>query len=344
MLPIIPRRPGRLLGAAVVVVATASPVGAETRYLDRLPAERLDATPPSALVSGPPGRMSVRFSGCRDAPSGEIRRRIVDLAIQEWGFFGFPIVDRTVEPPPRPRSRIRWWRRPVDPGEGARLAATIAGYWAATPEGAWMVERQNTRWQGPDGLGARWRDAWSAAFISWVMCEAGLDRPARFRRAIAHHVYVDQAIRARDAASPEAAFRAFDPGETALGPGDLLCTSRRNSYRSVAQRRSHLGVNARMHCDIVVALEPDRERILAIGGNVRGTVSLKLLPARLRGERLVPDATEFAHLKLQAEAIEDDALRGSPTLDALEASPGVRVPPALANLLGSRPRATDPNP
>ena len=317
------------LSGTVAIPASAPDWFAQQEPLDRLPAEQFDAAAPSALVNGPPGQMSVRASACRNLPTREIRRRIVNVAVQEWGFFGFSIVDETIQETERSLvrnlansggseawSRRRWWR--VDPVEGARVASTIAGYWAATPKGSWMVDRQNSRWKGPAGLASRWRDPWSAAFVSWVMCEGGLGSSSQFRRSIAHHVYVDQAIRARDAGSSQSGFTAYDVGETVVGPGDLLCSSRRGSYGTIAQRRRHLGVGARMHCDVVVKLEPDRKRILAIGGNVRGTVSLKLLPAALRGGSLAPTREVFAHLRLRADAIEDDALDSSPTAQALQ--------------------------
>ena len=331
-------------GAAAILALTANglaqPKPFERLPFERLPAERFDATAPSAGVDGLPGQMRVQSSACRNLSPGETRRRIVDVAVQEWGFFGFSIVDQTIEERRSPGTRYRWWRRRVDPIEGARVASSIAGYWAATPRGSWMVDRQNGRWNGPDGLASRWRDPWSAAFISWVMCEGGLGNSNQFRRSIAHHVYVDQAIRARDAGSSEAAFTAYDVGDTAVEPGDLLCSSRRNSYASVAQRRRHLGVGARMHCDIVVKLEPDRGRIVAIGGNVRGTVSLKLLPAAPRGGHLAPTRAIFAHLKLRADAIEDDALNATPTFQALECTPGIQPPVELAVLTTSTTRST----
>ena len=327
------------LAGNVAILASTPDWLAQRKPFDRLPTEQFDAVPPSALVSGPPGQMSVRSSSCRNLPTGEIRRRIVDVAVQEWGFFGFSIVDETIQREERSLirneandsgaqawSRRRWWR--VDPVEGARVASTIGGYWAATPDGSWMVDRQNSRWKGPDGLASRWRDPWSAAFVSWVMCEGGLGSSNQFRRSIAHHVYVDQAIRARDAGSSQAGFRAYDVGETVVGPGDLLCSSRRGSYGTIAQRRRHLGVGARMHCDIVVKLEADRKRILAIGGNVRGTVSLKLLPAALQGGILAPTREIFAHLKLRADPIEDDALDRSPTAQALQGTSSSRSIPA----------------
>ena len=46
------------------------------------------------------------------------------------------------------------------------------------------------------------------------MCEGGLGTANQFRRAIAHHTYIDQAIRARDLGSAEAAF--FDKHGLAL--------------------------------------------------------------------------------------------------------------------------------
>ena len=60
----------------------------------------------------------------------------------------------------------------------------------------------------------------------------------------------------------------------------------------------------------IAALLPGR--VLAIGGNVRGTVSLKLLPATFerRGEDFVPTSVGrgsrniFAHLKLRAAPVE----------------------------------------
>ena len=68
-------------------------------------------------------------------------------------------------------------------------------------------------------------------------------------------------------------------------------------------------------------MEAPHDQILAIGGNVRDAVSLKVLPAVFqrgsarsigRGGRRV-----FAHLKLRADPIEDDAFERSPTVKAL---------------------------
>jgi hypothetical protein len=320
----------------IIVFALASHAQAQPRALDRLPANALDVVPPSARVRGAPGAMTLQARPCRVSATGNTRRRIVDIAIQEWGFFGFPLVDRTVvdDVAGRPDERrdadaspdplLRERRRPrLPPDEAARVASSIAGYWAVTPEGSWIVARQNDAWAGPDGIAARWNAPWSAAFISWVMCEAGLGAATQFQRAIAHHAYIDQAIRARGSNTPQAAFVAYDMGETPVIPGDLLCSSRRPVYRTIGERRRQTGVGARTHCDIVVRIDETRRQILAIGGNVRGTVSLKVLPAQGgagKPMRVVdPDEERpiFAHLKLRADALEPDPLSTSATAKAL---------------------------
>jgi hypothetical protein len=280
-----------------------------------LAADALDILPPSVRVRGIPGSMSIQSRDCRTLPAAEARTRIVDVALQQWSFFGSRISDYSeVEDEDAPGERLpavvsaesgRGRRPRLSPEEAARVAPSIAGYWAVTPEGSWIVARQNDRWNGEDGIAARWNAPWSAAFISWVMCEGGLGTNAQFQRAIAHHAYIDQAIRARDGRAPQAAFVAYDAGETTIAPGDLLCSSRRPAYRTLADRRRQMGVGARSHCDVVVKVDEARQRIHAIGGNVRGVVSLKLFPVlRTAGRPLRvgtgdEDRPMFAHLKLR---------------------------------------------
>jgi hypothetical protein len=255
-----------------------------------------------------------------------VRQRIVDIAVQEWGFFGFPVLDETniVDSARRRRS----WRHTswLDPEESARVADSIAGYWSVTPDGSWILSRQNEDWAGHNGIAARWRDPWSAAFISWVMCESGLGDGNQFRRAIAHHRYIDQAIEARGKDASQAAYAAFDVGELPIEPGDMLCFARRPKYDSIAERRQSLGTGIRSHCDIVIKLDPANERILAIGGNVRGAVRMKILPAVFDTNQGMQGAVEsvsrgrravFAHLKLRAASIGADALENSPTMRAV---------------------------
>jgi hypothetical protein len=328
-----------LLAASLLALPAAA--WAQAQPAQRPALEGLEAAAPSERVRGEPGRMTVVSVPCRAAPTEELRARIVDLAVQEWAFFGFPVLNRlggarllppgAALEPDRPFFESTTRRAPVlNAGESARVAATIAGYWAVTPEGPGIVAAQNQAWNGR-GVGIRWGSPWSAAFISWVMCEAGLGTPDRFRRAIAHWTYIDQAIRARDGGAPGAAYEAWEIGEREVEPGDLLCSARRPAYRTLAERRRQMGTGARTHCDVVVHVDAEGERILAVGGNVLRSVSLKVLGARRTPDggavpRSTASAPLFAHLRLRADPVEGDALLRSPVLAALVCGNGGEAP------------------
>ena len=324
-----------LAGAVAILALTANGL-AQPQPFERLPPERFDATPPSARVDGPPGQMSVQSSACRNLPTGETRRRIVDVAVQEWGFFGFSMVDQThrgASQLSKPVSMVEAARRPHRGGPRSIDHRRLLGGDAAGILDGRSSEREVER-SGWPGLALARSLVRGIRLLGDVRGRTrrlesvpALDRPTTSTSI--------KPSAARDAGSSEAAFTAYDVGDTAVEPGDLLCSSRRNSYASIAQRRRHLGVGARMHCDIVVKLEPDRGRIVAIGGNVRGTVSLKLLPAAPRGGHLAPARAIFAHLKLRADTIEADALNATPTFQALECTPGIQPPAGLAALTTS---------
>ena len=81
---------------------------------------------------------------------------------------------------------------------------------------------------------------------------------------------------------------------------------------------------------VVVKVEPEQNRVLGIGGNVRGSVSLKLLPAEFTGDGAVAPLAKqvgqgrgmvFAHLKLRSDPVGDDVFRLSPTLRKVEEQP-----------------------
>lgn len=340
------KRPLILAAAFFATFLVGASAIAQTDARTRLPSEVLDVMPPTERVRGIPGRMAMRPLACRVEPISEVRKRIVDIAVQEWAFFGFVTVDLTDFDDEVPLSQLlasqqtsdlRYvafspWRGggrfpPLPEEEMARVASSVAGYWAATPRGGTMIARQNTEWNGPEGLTGRWADPWSAAFISWTMCEAGLGELNQFQRAIAHWSYIDQAIRTRDSQEPQGAFAAFDLGEAEIIPGDLLCSGRRPAYRNIAQRRRQLGDGARTHCDIVVKVDEAEGRIYAVGGNVRRSVSLKIFSAQSSENGILrpsdpPEGADmrplFAHLKLRADPISLDALDNSPTIKALD--------------------------
>jgi hypothetical protein len=324
--------------AAIVDVAVAQDA------LPRLPRAAFDVIAPSERITGTRGGLTVYQTLCRNGPTSWARRRVVDVAVQEWAFFGMQTIDATkvedrILPPglvpdainpqlPAPRIE-RQFARVGTPESNNDLDTTIAGYWSSTPDASRILTQQNNAWNAPGGNSVNWVQPWSAAFISWVMCEAGLGEMAQFHRSIAHREYIDQAIRARDGMDAEAAYVAHDAGEAQIEPGDLLCNARASAnYRMLADRRSDVGRFAPTHCDIVVKIDERAGRIFVIGGNVEQSVSLTILPLRRDGEayaKPVDDSiidgarTVFAHLKLRADRVELNALDNSPTVRALSA-------------------------
>lgn len=287
------------------VMAQVAAVQDAVSYTDRLPRDVLDVTPPSERVIGIPGQMQIQDRSCRQYPAEQVRQRIVEISKQEWQWFGASVINMTSQEELDRNNglRPRFWRTNwMDEAEASRLAGDVAGYWAAAPDSSWIVNKQNQRWNEL-GITARWRDFWSAAYISWVMCESGLGRPEQFARAIAHHTYIDQAIRARDGLEPEAAYVAYDVGEAEIQPGDMLCRGSRPEYRNLEERRAHMGQGARSHCDIVIETDYNNNQLKVIGGNVRGAVRMKLLPAEQASSgHFMPvpygGRSIFSHLKL----------------------------------------------
>lgn len=326
---------------ATAIVFPCTPLQAQT-YLNRIARENFDVIPPSERVDGEPGDMHVIQAACRVGPTNWARRRIVDIATQEWAYFGFQTIDTTevdtrflpegivpddINPEIAAPRMARQYLRIGEFDSDDRLAATIGGYWSAAPEGPGAIAAQNRAWSAPGGDSVRWRRPWSAAFVSWVMCEAGLGEMTQFERSVAHRVYIDQAIRARDGEAPESAFVAYDAGEEEIEPGDLLCNARGDAdYRSLADRRPDTGRFAPTHCDIVVKVDRPAMRFYVIGGNVLQSVSLTILPGvidegralrPIDEDRLDGARTIFAHLKLNADRVETNALDNTPTIRGL---------------------------
>lgn len=332
----------QLIACLVAVLILGGTAAHAQERLLRIPRESFDVIAPADRVYGEPGTMSIIQEACRVGPTAWARRRIVDIVTQEWAYFGFQTIDATkIEArylpdglvpdeinPERPAPRVaRHYLRLGEFENAEELSATIAGYWSGAPDGRGAVAAQNRVWQGPGGDSAGWDRPWSAAFISWVMCEAGLGEMAQFQRSVAHRDYIDQAIMARDGAAPDAAYVAYDAGEEEIAPGDLLCNARGSAnYRTLADRRPDTGRFAPTHCDIVVKVDQEAMRFLVIGGNVLESVSLTILPGIVEDGRAMrpidEDAidgarTVFAHLKLQADPVEMNALDNTPTIRAL---------------------------
>lgn len=274
---------------------------------------------------------------CASPADGDLRQRLVDLAAQEWARFGYPLSYRADAP------LLQQAFPDLVPAKTAPYAErdplmlqAIGDYWAAlggiasgdvADTGAYEIAAANALWErAADEYRASpgWRTPWSAAFISWLMCEGGV---AEFRRSWAHRDYVDAAIAAAEG-GPAHAYHARDPDEVPR-VGDLLCSSRADYRTDLAARRTDPNGEARMHCDLVVALHAPTGIVLAIGGNLDNAVALA--PYRLRrehgrvrirsvcpGQKVCSDERLFALLTLQA----------SDSAATLAHAPALRVPPS----------------
>lgn len=277
-------------------------------------------------------------SGCR-AAGGDPRRRLIDLAAAEWAAFGLPVLDLSAHAATAvPRATDGGGAEIIDPArnfsvgerstrralrlglmeDDPEVAATIAGYWAAVPGGGGILQRQSIVEFGDASAG--WATPWSAAFVSWLACEAGLV-PAGFTRSASHHDYVAAAVRARGDHAGQA-YVAYDLHEAVPEPGDLLCTARAGAtFASIADVRDGNSPSHALHCDLVVKADRDARRIHAIGGNVAHAVTLTVISSDATG-RPLPDAVLpgahrwFAVLKLAGPAGNHD-LDSTPTVLSL---------------------------
>lgn len=179
------------------------------------------------------------------APAETVRANILRLANQEWHAFGGQISRRAPD-----RHEII---DPVGVWEDERKgSALVAKYWRSVGQD----------WTGLDG-----DKPWSAAFISWVMAEAGVsgdEMPA----SATHAGYLRAAIAGKGSGSTPGHWRAYPPDAYAPQPGDLICATR--AGQKIAQF-DDIPLGATLHCDIVVTV--DAGRLDSIGGNVRNSVT-----------------------------------------------------------------------
>jgi hypothetical protein len=140
------------------------------------------------------------------------------------------------------------------------------------PVGVWEDERRGSprvaqywRSVGEDWAGKDCDKPWSAAFISWLMLEAGVP-PDLFTPSALHSDYL-RAIAASEN-EPTARFALRDPGLYAPRPGDLVCATRAGAS---IPGFDEIPDGTPMHCDLVISNTGGR--LEGIGGNVRNSVS-----------------------------------------------------------------------
>ena len=172
-----------------------------------------------------------------------VRSRIVFLAEQEWRIFGEQVVTYYKDSEPR-----------IEAGHAENeppFLSRVLAYWQANTEVSIVDEYGRIR-------------PWSAAFISWVLRQAGV-RDDQFRFSVLHWDYIEAALDMHDSSG----FRARDAALTAPRPGDLLCAPR-DGTAALVERFADLQRGS-YHCDIVVSASP--QALDVIGGNVGDSVS-----------------------------------------------------------------------
>jgi hypothetical protein len=140
------------------------------------------------------------------------------------------------------------------------------------------------------GRPTSWTEAWSAAFVSYVLDSATRRYPAfgPFAYSETHAAYAAASIDAAGADSVTHRYLARSPGAFAPRPGDVVCSYRNQARREpwgAGQAEWRLGP---AHCDIVIALERGEAagRVFAIGGNILQSVTMSVHAAGADG-RLV---------------------------------------------------------
>ena len=178
---------------------------------------------------------------------------------------------------------------------------------------------------------------WSAAFVSYVMKKA--DVPG-FRASASHFDYVRDALLHPD----ESPFLYLDPANAKAATGDLLCyvriPGRDYGYAGLVAALDTNSGSLNMHCDIVVAVNPDNDgKAYLIGGNVQQGVTMRLVHVNRAGNfwelpqrsgvdpQCSPDSESFCNFNRQDWAVllklkPSAALAQIPRQESTPPSPG----------------------
>jgi hypothetical protein len=219
--------------------------------------------------------------------SGDVATRIAAVACNENVLWYRPFIDTkgrmastTVMEAESGRladGSIEPWRRVAGYWRDSGLLAQMAGFPGAS-DCAWSMDNRDP---SPACRAFVVDHPWSAAFVSWVMALAGVPG---FRASASHFDYVRDAWRHPDA-SP---FLYLDPVLASPKTGDLLCNVRMPGriygYPGLVAAIDADSGSLNMHCDIVVAVNPDNDgKAYLIGGNVQQGVTLRLLDVNRTG-------------------------------------------------------------
>ncbi len=163
----------------------------------------------------------------------------------------------------------------------AAVYQRVGDYWAAVP-----VPGFDGRTELKDSKGKPYRPAWSAAFVSYVVKQAGAG--AKFKTTKAHCHYVE-AARAAAADGANKAYHAADPYSAVPAVGDIVVAGREYAEQ-LTYKQAELAYMADgfypSHGDFVVSVDIQKREAVVIGGNVGDSVATKRLALSPSGRLL----------------------------------------------------------
>jgi hypothetical protein len=206
----------------------------------------------STLVAPPAASASMLR---QDAPP---RAALLAVAETEWSFFDRQQIDMRGEVLSAPRLGLL-----EDEGEAVQR---VGMYWQSV---------------GKSFTGADTQQAWSAAFISYLMQAAGISADD-FLPSDVHFNYLSY-FKARQSL-PAPLFVLRPAATEPIAPGDLICAPR-DSNQAATLDDIRPGLPG--HCDLVYEVHSDQGWAGVIGGNVFNSVSESLIPIDANA-RLLP--------------------------------------------------------
>ena len=136
---------------------------------------------------------------------------------------------------------------------------------------------------------------WSAAAISFMVRNAG-DAYENFKFAAAHSKFVHHAIQARKKKDKSAPFWGYRLDEVRPQIGYIVVRDNPDFAPNVNFDVAATSDSYRSHSDIVVCIQSEKQRLLAIGGNLNHSVGIAIYPLAL-GDYLSDEKHAFAVLR-----------------------------------------------
>jgi peptidoglycan hydrolase-like protein with peptidoglycan-binding domain len=171
---------------------------------------------------------------------------------------------------------------------------------------------------------------WSAAFISYVIRQAGAGNAFRYSAGHSYYIVAAKNNRLTNNNNP---FKAYRVSEVKAVPGDIVCKRRAGSGATYENIKEGMAT----HCDIVVEVHP--RKLVTIGGNVSHSVSFTEVTTDANGFINKPDY--FAVIKVgmgsgqlpgfapapSATVADSGRMSGSQVGSGMSSSPRSGIPP-----------------